>query len=476
MIYLELLLAVIILVCLVCLWRFIVLKKPNKTGKVVIDEVLAETLAKSFSQMVQIKTLSYQGSNKAAFIELKQTMESLFPNVFKTMVKKEFPGESLLMHWKGLEQTRPMLIMSHLDVVGVDASAWTEKPFGGEIKSGEIFGRGTLDTKSTVYAFYKACEDLIKSGFTPNQDIYLFSSTDEEIQGNGAPQAVEYLKSIGVKPYLVLDEGGAIVTNGLPGVTQPLAMVGIVEKGYANIKFKALSKGGHSSTPPKNTPIARLSAFVNDVEKHFPLKTKMIPEVENIFKVAAPYMKGFNRFLFINMWLFKPLLVKLLPKLSAYGRALLSTTIAFTMMEGSKAVNVIPSEASITANLRIHPIQNTEDCFNTLQKIAAKYDVEAELLQHRNESKMVDISHKQYQYLKQTIHSVFPDVDVSPYLMLGATDARHFDLISDHALRFSPIRMDQSELSKMHGHDESIHITTLVEAVNFYQTLIKNHQ
>jgi carboxypeptidase PM20D1 len=428
--------------------------------------------------MVQIKTLSYRKElkNEQSFVELKKVMRSLFKHVFETMEEISFSGESILMHWKGMNDQRPIVLMSHLDVVDVDQDAWHEPPFSGNIVNGEIFGRGTLDTKSTVYAFYQACEDLIVSGFKPKQDIYLFSSTDEEIQGFGAEKAVEYLKEKGVEPFMVLDEGGAIVSGGLPTVSQPLAMVGIVEKGYANIKFVAKSTGGHSSTPPKHTPIARLSAFVNDVEKHFPLKTQMIREVEDIFKVAAPYMKGINRFLFINMWLFKPLIKWLLPKMSPYGRALLSTTIAFTMMEGSSQENVIPSEASITANLRIHPIQNVEDSYQVLKKLAKKYDVEAHLLKHRNETNMTKTTSKAYAYLSQSIQRAFPDVVTSPYVMLGATDCRHFDQITEGALRFSPIRMNQSELSKMHGHNESIRITTLVEAVQFYKTIIKNHQ
>ena len=201
----------------------------------------------------------------------------------------------------------------------------------------------------------------------------------------------------------------------------------------------------------------------------------MIPEVESMFKSAAPYMKGILRYLFVNMWLFKPLIVKLLPKLSAYGRALLSTTIAFTMMKGSSQANVIPSEASITANLRIHPIQDIESSLAVLKAIAKSYDIDVEVLENRPASPMSDINGPAYAYLQSTIQTIFPDAQTSPYVMLGGTDCRFFANISEGALRFSPIRMKQAELSKMHGHNESIQISTLVEAVDFYQAIIKNH-
>ncbi|HKL47206.1 MAG TPA: M20/M25/M40 family metallo-hydrolase, partial [Candidatus Izemoplasmatales bacterium] len=448
-----------------------------QTPPTAVDQDLAKTYAKVLAKMVQVKTLSYdeEKDNKEAFIQLKDVMASIFPHVFETMTTKTFKGEGILLHWQGKDKQKPIVLMSHLDVVDVEESAWDYPAFSATIKDGEIIGRGTLDTKSTVFAFYQACEGLIKDGYQPNRDVYLYSSTNEESSGPGASYAVDYLKAQGIEPFLVLDEGGAIVTGALPTVKKPLAMVGIIEKGYANLAFKAKSKGGHSSTPPKNTPIARLSAFVNDVENHFPLKTKMIPEVEHIFKTAAPYMRGLLRYLFVNLWLFKPLIVKLLPKMSPYGRALLSTTIAFTMMEGSTQANVIPSQATMTANLRIHPIQDIDESVAVLRKIAEKYDIEVDVLAHRKASPMTDIKGPAYKYLEKTIKEVFPDVQTSPYVMLGGTDCRFFSQISKGALRFSPIRMHQNELSKMHGHNESIRISTLVEAVRFYQTIIQNH-
>jgi len=477
MIIVYILLGILIILFLVTFIRFLLIKESDQVSTHEVDKEKALTYARGLSKMVQVKTLSYDESkdNKEAFIELIDVMKSLFPKVFQTMTVKVFKGQALLLHWKGKKSDKPMVLMSHLDVVDVQADAWDHPPFSGKIIDDQIIGRGTLDTKSTVYSFYQACEELIQEGYLPEHDLYLFSSTNEETSGPGASYAVDYLKEQGVEPFLVLDEGGAIVSGALPTVNKALAMVGILEKGYANLLIKAKSKGGHSSTPPKHTPIARLSAFVNEVESNFPLKTQMIPEVEGIFKTAAPHMKGVLRYLFVNLWLFKPLIVSLLPKMSPYGRALLSTTIAFTMMKGSSQANVIPAQAEITANLRIHPIQNIQESVRVLEKIAKKYDLEVEVLEGREPSPMTDINGQAYQYLAQTIRQVFPDTKPSPYVMLGGTDCRFFSHISKGALRFSPIRMHQKELSKMHGHNESIRIATLVEAVRFYQTIIKNH-
>lgn len=479
MIVLYIILGIIGLLLLIAFVNTIIIKdrQPVK-APLSIDPKESDALAKDFAQMIRIETLSYDKklNNTEAFDALHRLMEKMFPHVFETMEKHFFEGGALLFKWKGKSSERPMVLMAHQDVVPAAKEDWEFDPFSGKVTDTEIYGRGTLDTKSTLYGFFRACEELIKSGFVPEQDTYLSSSTDEENSGPGSAFSVEYLKKNGIVPYIVLDEGGAIVTNSLPTVSRSMAMVGVFEKGYVNFKFKAKSKGGHSSTPPKNTPIARLAMFINACEKYFPMKTKMIKEVADIFKTAAPQMKGGYRFLFGNMWLFKPLITALLPKINSFGRALLSTTIAFTMQKGSDAENVIPSEAYVIANCRTLPIQDIQATYEVLSKIAAKYDIETEILDGREASPISNSNNAAYTYLKDTIIQSYPDVIVSPYVMLGGTDCRFFSEITESAYRISPVRMSNEEIGKIHGKNESIKKTALVEAKNFYKEFIKNHK
>jgi carboxypeptidase PM20D1 len=472
-------LGIVVLLLLIAFIRTLVIKDKNLDVEPhAIDPVKTEEYAKGLSQMIQVKTLSYQQDvdNVASFEKLHTVMKELFPNVYSTMEQTIFKGHSILFKWSGKSSDKPIVLMAHQDVVPAGTEGWDYDAFSGHISEDTIYGRGTLDTKSTLYAFLKGIDELIKEGFVPEHDVYISSSTDEEISGFGAQESVKELQRLGVTPYFVLDEGGAIVSGSLPSVQKPIALIGVLEKGYANIKFTAKSTGGHSSYPPKNTPIARLSAFINDVENHFPLKTKMIPEVADIFANAAPAMKGPYRFLFGNLWLFKPLLTWLLPKINPFGRALLSTSIAFTMQKGSDAENVIPAEAYVIANLRIHPIQDIDSSFSVLQKIAAKYNIEAEIVEAREASPISSTSNDAYKYLIHTIVKNYPDVLVSPYVMLGGTDCRFFSDITDSAFRFSPVRMDNSELQKIHGQNESIQKKYLTEAVVFYKDLIVSHK
>ncbi len=431
--------------------------------------------AQGLSELIQFKTIaSKTEQDQTLFTEMQTKMKELFPSVFTTMEIKIFEGGSLLACWKGKNKSaEPLILMAHQDVVPAPIEGWIHDPFAGVIVGNEVFGRGSFDTKCTLYAFFQAAEELISEGFIPETDVYLASSSDEEISGMGAEKTVEYLKEKGVHPKLVLDEGGAIVEGSLPSSNRPIALIGVIEKGYVNIRVKAKSSGGHSSTPPKNTPIGRLSFFISDIEKQFPLKTKMIPEVQNLFQTAAPTMSFPFRLLFGNLWLFKGLLTWLLPKINPYGRAMLSTTIAYTMMKGSDAENVIPNEAYILLNCRTHPIQGIDSTFQTLNRIAKKYNCECEIMEGREASPIVNVNGDAYQAVIRSIKAIFPDVLISPYVILGGTDARHYTAITDAALRFSPVRVTNQDLKKMHGINESVSIDALAEAVVFYKHLIQ---
>jgi len=449
-----------------------------KTGSRPVSTVSAETkkaYAEGLGKMVRVVTIAEPGvANPEPFRTLQRTMDEIFPHLSKTVEKVLFPAGSLLYRWKGKNPAAaPLVFMAHQDVVPAPAEGWKRPPFSGVYEEGEVHGRGTFDTKGTLFAFFQAAEELIAEGYQPASDIYFASSCDEEIMGEGARQTVQWLKAKGIHPSLVLDEGGAIVDGVLPTVSTPMALLGVLEKGYVDLRIIARSHGGHSSTPPKNTPIARLSGFVVELEHHSPMKAKMIPEVEHLFAAAAPSMGFGFRFLFGNLWLFRPLVTWLLPKINSYGRALMSTTVAFTRIQGSEANNVIPSEATLVVNMRPHPIQDAEASITVIKNVAKRYDLEVEVIHKSSCSPVVDAHSPAFKKLVESIHAVFPDVLVSPYVILGGTDARHYQEICNATVRFSPVRVTNEDLKKMHGLNESIGIDTLAEAVGFYRHLMK---
>lgn len=349
-------------------------------------------------------------------------------------------------------------------------------PFGATLKDGKIYGRGTVDCKNTLFCTIQSVEELISEGFVPCQDIYLSYSDCEETSGPGAELARDWFVSHNIKPFLVVDEGGAILKKIDKIMKKDVAAVGILEKGYADVKFTAKSKGGHSSQPPRKTPLSQLAAFVHYCEKHTVFKPKMSKAAKAMLCGAGDALIAPLKFLCklvpLNGWW----LAKLVPKITSYGVALFQTSMVFTMSQGSVAPNVIPQEASVVANLRFSPTDKSQDCFKKLEKLAQKFDLEMEVLTSRECSDMIDINGEGYQVFKRTLNKVYPNVAVVPYLMFGGTDCRVMQPIAQHAIRCTPCVLSFEQLGGVHAPDENIDASALDDCVKFFKTLILDHK
>ena len=452
--------------------------KPNSNAPAINPtEEEANDYAHKLSEMVKVPTVSLRGNTDLTeFYKLHKVMESNFPLIFSRLEKTEIDG-NLLFRWRGKDSERNgLLLMGHQDVVTADEPNWEKPPFSGEISDGNIHGRGAMDCKSTVFSEFQAIEELLAEGYEPPCDIYLATAVDEEISGDGAPKLVNYLKENGVHLDVAMDEGGAILKDQLPTMNGWCAAIGLLEKGYIDLKVIAKGKGGHSSTPKSNTPLARLSKFVADIEKDKPFKAEISGAVYAMLDEAAPYLGFPLRMVLGNMWLFKGLLTKVLPMVSPMCNAFVKTTFCCTMAEGSQTPNVIPSEAYIVCNLRTAPHQNVDESLAVLKKYADKYDLEFEIIHARNASSTVDYKGEEFSYLKKCLNECYPDAGVIPYLMTGGTDCRHYEEVADNCLRFCPIKMSNAQLAAMHAANESIGVKEVADCVKFYKYYIKNHK
>ncbi len=439
------------------------------------DEARTKLYSEKLSQMIQYETVSNPNNPQLEkFRGFHKVLDGLFPLVNSRLEKTEIDG-NLLYFWKGKSSDKPIVIMSHQDVVPAEGE-WSHAPFSGDIADGKVWGRGASDTKCTVMAFLQAVEELLAEGVTPEQDVYIASSCTEEHGGDGAPKIVAELKRRGVKPFLVCDEGGGIISEPIGGIKGSYAMIGVFEKGQGNIKFTARSGGGHSSAPPKNSPIARLAAFEMSIEKHNPFRKKFVPEFEEMLSTLSEYAGFGMRLLFGNLWLFKPLLKLAMPAISSQAAAMLKTTVAFTMQQGSDARNVLPQEASVCANMRFIPHQGMDESIEIIKKRAAKFGLEAEILTASDYTKPADIKGEAWRYVVDTVGEVFPELATSPYVMTGGTDARFYQEICDSCVRFAPVEYGPEQMKGMHGIDENIGTHCLEGAVDFYKALIMNNK
>lgn len=475
MIVLVIILALILLLVLIVLIRTLLIK-PNEalTAKINFEnDERSIKYGKKLSAMVQKETISSKfDSDKTKFYEFHDLLATLFPEVFKVCEKHVFDG-SLLLKWKGKSDKDPILLMSHTDVVEA-AEDWKHPPFSGDIVDGVVWGRGTVDTKGSLSCIFNAVEELIESGFAPDTDVYIASSCTEEISGSGAPDTAAYLKERGVKLKLLIDEGGMILSNPIGGVNGTYAMVGVLEKGYGDIKFTAKSAGGHASMPGKNTPIPRLAKFITSIENKNPFTVKFHDTAREMFRRFTPNMSFGMKLIFANLWLFEPILKKVMPAISAAGAAMLQTTMAFTMAKGSDGLNVLPSEASVTANMRFIHHQSADESIELVTNRAKKYDIETETLYKDYPHKIVDYNSKVFQMVENGICDVYPGVGIVPYPMTGGTDAKFYNEVCDNCIRFAPLYINNQQYGSVHSIDENINAAALTKGVDFYKFIIKH--
>ncbi len=462
---------VFILVLIVRTLLFRPRKEQTAPGnQVEVDQARA---VESFQEMIKCRTVSYDDvsmQDEREFERFRELLDERYPAVASKCEKHRIGPSGVIYHWKGKGGRDPWVLMSHYDVVPVEESMWQEAPFGAAVKNGEIWGRGTIDTKSTLLGVMEAAEMLIQDGFEPQNDLYLAFGGDEEVSGTSAQAMVDWFEEHKISPTVV-DESGAIVEGVFPGVSKTIAVIGTGEKGIANIEISFESDGGHASIPPRHTPVGILAKAISAIENH-QFKPTMVPPVSAMFDTIGRHAGFGMRLVFANLWCFRPLLFALAKGKGGELNALMRSTCAFTRMEGGTAWNVIPPKVSAGANLRL--LNHTlEQAVKQLRKFIGNDQVRVEVVSGNGPSPYSRSDGNSWDTLKEAILQTWPGIVVSPYLLRAATDSRHYTSISDRVYRFTPLLMSLETRKTIHGHNERIAIDALVEIVAFYVRLIQ---
>ncbi len=432
---------------------------------------LPDDIFQNLSKAIQFQTISFSEDaipDSTAFLGLHRFLNEAFPLTHTKLSLEKINNYSLLFKWEGSDPAKkPIILMSHQDVVPVDQptlSNWEAGPFEGKITDTDIIGRGTMDDKGTLIGLLEAVEKLLEEGYVPKRTIYLASGHDEEVGGaNGAAQIVAHLKAKGIHAAMTLDEGGFLAENLVPGINGPVAMVNLAEKGFASFRLIVETKGGHSSSPPRENTIGMLAQAIVDLEKNqFPYK--LVKPIDYQFEYMGAEMPFFKKLVFANPWLFKkPVLISL----NAH------TTIAPTIIDGGIKNNVIPTVAEATINFRILPGENIESVKQHIQNtISDKIKVEPVGFL-TDPSPVSSIDSEGFKILEKTIRDMFPTSIVVPGMIGGGTDGRYFYEISDDVYRFYPIRIGPTGMTRFHGIDEKISKDNYKEIIEFTYHLIK---
>lgn len=427
--------------------------------------------AQTLSSLIQIETISRKNqTDRSKFYRFHQLLRQLFPHLFSVCTFEDFDG-SFLLHWKGSEADAPILLMNHHDVVEAPGD-WKYPPFSGTIADDKIWGRGTLDTKGGLWAMLQAADELAKENFTPRRDVYFLSACTEECDGSGADRISQVLLQRGIHFFMVLDEGGMILHEPIGGAKGTYAMVGLGEKGTADLKFIARSSGGHASTPGKDTPLVRLGKFMAAVEKSDLFQADISPVIREMFIRLSASMSGPLKFILGHPSLFKHVLIGTMPSVSSTANAMLKTTLAFTMAHGSEGSNVLPQEAWVIGNMRFSHHQGGASSIEEIRKFADKFDIETVVLDPGFESPISDFRSPAFRLVEHAVTKVFPGVVTSPYLMTGASDSRFLSRVCENCLRFAPFRISSEQLDSIHGINENLDLSALAPAVDFYRYII----
>ena len=463
-------LALLVLIAIVLIKTFTLSSKQVPAGS--IESVtVAKDVFENLSEAVTYKTISFSEDtppDSTAFYGFHRFLERAFPLIHSKLTLEKINDYSLLYTWQGSDASlKPMILMSHMDVVPVDQPTigdWEAGPFEGKITQTDIIGRGTMDDKGTLMAVMEAVEKMLEENFSPKRTIYLAFGHDEEVGGpRGAKQIADHLKKQGVQAAITIDEGGFLAEDLVPGIDSPVAMINLAEKGFASFRLIVETNGGHSSAPPEENTIGILAQAIVDLEDN-QRPYKLVNPVDYQLEYMGPEMPFMQRMAFANPWLFKK---PILEALNAH------TTTAPTIIGGGVKNNVIPTVAEATINFRILPGETIESVKeHIVNTVSDKVRVE-EVGFLTNPSPVSSVESENFKILEQTIRDIYPNSIVVPGLVGGGTDARYFYDISDDVYRFYPIKLAPDSMSRFHGIDEKISKENYMEIITFSYHLIK---
>ena len=442
-----------------------------------------QAAAEHLSRAIQIKTISYRDPDQfdyTEYVRLREHLELTFPLVHATLTREVVADHSLLYTWKGQDEgLASILLMAHMDVAPIEPGTegdWTYPPFEGHIADGHIWGRGTLDDKLSVLGLLEATEALLKEGAQPERAVYLAFGHDEEIGGQmGAAKLADLLRSRGVRPEFILDEGGFILVDAFPGMPS-VAMLGIAEKGYLSLHLTVEGRGGHSSMPPPHTAVGVLSTAIHNLEAN-PFPIKLDGAARKMFaEYMAPELPFPMKLMFANLWFFEGGITSQLASSSPATNAWLRTTTAATMFEGSVQDNLLPAKAKAVVNFRILPGESIASTTERVRKVINDPRVKITVLeQEASEPSIVsDTGAPSFELLQRTTHEMFPNTFVTPALSHVATDTRHYRDLSDNVYRFLPVVLKADDTGGIHGTNERISVESYEGMVRFYIQLIRN--
>jgi carboxypeptidase PM20D1 len=432
-----------------------------------------------FQKAIGYKTISFGDSihfDSSAFLGFHRYLQATYPQVHAKLKREKVLNYSLLYQWEGSNPAlNPIVLMAHQDVVPIEEATktmWSLDPFGGTIKDNFIWGRGTADDKVNLISIMEAAEKLLSENFQPVRTIYFAFGHDEELGGTGARAIVALLKSRNIQAEMVLDEGGFVTNERVPGMTKPVALIGTSEKGYLSLELTAEKNGGHSSMPERETSIDILSQALLRLREH-PFPASFSESTLGFLEHVGPEMPFLKKVVFANRWLFESGIIGIYEETGS-GNAFVRTTIAPTILTAGVKDNVIPTVAKATVNFRLLPGDSADQVIARVRKVINDDRVTVAPFNNFKGEPTGVTSESSFAYKKAdlTAKRIFANTITTPFLMIGGTDSRHFSEVSDGIIKFSPI----IDPVGFHGIDERVSLDSYKYCLAFFEELMRTSE
>lgn len=472
------LLAFLVLIAGVLLYR--TFSTPGRQVSVTTSPLpaLPEEAVIHLQKAIRCPTISYGDTTQweaAPFAALRAHLEASYPLVHQHLKREIISGYSYLYTWTGKNtQLAPYIFMAHQDVVPVEANTlhlWSAPPFDGTVQRDTIFGRGAIDNKCNLISIFEAAERLLQQGFQPARTLYFVFGQDEEIGGQkGAIPIAKILEERGVKADLLIDEGGIITEKRLPEVGKPVALIGTAEKGYLSLSFSVTKKGGHSSMPETETAVDILMQALTRLHDH-PFPPRFVTATEGFLDYLGPEMPFIQRMAFANRWLLESLVVRGMDAAPA-SRAMLRTTGVTTIVEAGVKDNVVPTVATAVANFRLLPGDSVKAVLQKVKAVIGDNRVEVSIKGnvYNEATSAPEADGPGFQKVAQIVRQTYSDVVVAPFLLIAATDSRHFSRVSDHIVKFSPV----VDPVGFHTYNEQVSVRSFQHSIWFFEQLMRS--
>jgi len=461
--------------------------RPAKVegGTLENESVNLDRFRKNLSDAIKIRTIASDNpatTNWAPFEEFHDFLRERYPLLHKNCELTMFnDGKgAMLFRWAGKNPSLdPIALLSHQDVVPVSDGTlddWTNPPFEG-VDDGEfIWGRGALDMKNHLIAVCEAVETLIDEGYEPERDVYLCFGHNEEVMtsiDSGAVTMCNYFSEKGIHLDCIIDEGGAILPIDVKGViTKNLCGIGVGEKGYADVEIAINAKGGHSSASPKHTALGQLADCIRDIENH-QFRSQLSPMMVELFDKIGRNCSYPVRLVACNFRAMKPLILKVMEQIPA-AASMIRTTTGVTMASGSPAPNVLPQRATVNVNFRMFPGETIDDVTAHLRKVIRNKKAEINVRPGwKNPSAISPTDSRAFRAMEEISVAMNPDNVVAPYLVMGGTDACHYEAVCENIYRYSPFLVSTELLLTTHGTNERIPVSCMADGVAFFKRYIR---